>query len=49
MIRQFIREEDGMATLEIVIITAVLISLALLFKDAMGNYFKKVIETIIGV
>ncbi len=47
MIKQFLTDEDGMATLEIAIITAVLISLALLFKDAMGDYFKTVIQKII--
>ena len=49
MFKQFIYEEDGMATLEILIITGVLISLALLFKDAIGDYFQKVINKIIGV
>ncbi len=48
MLKQFLTEEDGMATLEIVIITAVLISLALLFKNAMSDYFKEVIKKIIG-
>ncbi len=49
MFKQFLTEEDGMATLEIAIITIVLLSLALLFKDAMGNYFQKLIQKILAV
>ena len=39
----FLKEEDGMGTVEIVLIIVVLIALVALFKDSI----KKVVETIL--
>ncbi len=43
-IKRFIKEEDGMGTLEIVIIIAVLLSLALLFRKQLGELWKNASE-----
>ena len=40
-IRKFWREEEGLGTLEIVLIIAVVIILALLFKDWIINLLQK--------
>lgn len=41
--KSFMREEDGMGTVEIVLIIVVLIALVAIFKDSI----KKVVETIL--
>ncbi|MBO5031896.1 MAG: hypothetical protein J6C19_04205 [Lachnospiraceae bacterium] len=41
--KSFIKEEDGMGTVEIVLIMVVLIALVALFKDSI----KKLVETIL--
>ena len=38
LIKDFLKEEDGMGTIEIVIIIAILVALALLFKDQIGQF-----------
>lgn len=38
LMKRFAREEDGMATIEIVVIIAVLVALALLFKDGIEKF-----------
>lgn len=38
------KNKKGMGTVEIVIIIAVLVSLALLFREGLMNYGKKVID-----
>lgn len=38
LIKDFLKEEDGMGTIEIVIIIAILVALALLFKDRIGAF-----------
>ena len=38
ILRRFWEEEDGMGTVEIVIIIAVLVGLALIFRDAIINF-----------
>ena len=43
-LRSFIKEEDGMGTVEIVLIIVVLIALVALFKTAM----KEVVNDIVG-
>lgn len=44
--RQFLREEDGMGTVEIILIIVVLVGLVILFKDEITkivqNLFKKI-------
>lgn len=37
-VKGFLKEEDGMGTIEIVVIIAVLVALALLFKDRIGAF-----------
>ena len=47
LVKSFLKEEEGMGTVEIVLIIAVLVAIALLFKDkitefvnsALGNIF----------
>jgi len=43
--KDFINEEDGMGTIEIVIIIAVLVGVALIFKDSVFAYVKDLIGT----
>jgi Flp pilus assembly pilin Flp len=43
-IKKFLQEEDGMSTVEIVIIIAVLVGLALLFR----NYITRFVEYVLG-
>jgi Flp pilus assembly pilin Flp len=45
-ILRFIREEDGMGTVEIVIIIAVLVGLALIFRDAIITFATNVMQTL---
>ena len=44
--REFLREEDGMGTVEIILIIVVLVGLVLIFKDKItdiiDNLFKKI-------
>ena len=44
--QDFWREEDGMGTVEIVIIIAVLVGLALIFRDAILNFARGVMEAL---
>lgn len=47
-IKTFIREEDGMGTVEIILIIVVLISLVIIFKkqltDLVNNIFEKIVS-----
>ncbi len=45
-INRFVNEEDGMGTLEIVIIIAVLLSLALLFKGKIQEMWRSLTGTL---
>jgi len=42
----FLKNEDGMGTVEIVIIIAVLVGLALIFRDAILDFASGVIESL---
>lgn len=44
LVKGFLKEEEGMGTLEIVVIIGVLVALALIFKDAIGTYANKLME-----
>ena len=46
LIKDFIREEDGMGTIEVVIIVGILVALALIFKDGIATFAKKLMEKI---
>ena len=43
LLKSFFKEEEGLATLEIVLIVVVLIGLALLFKDVINEFVGKVL------
>jgi len=45
LIKSFIKEEDGMSTVEIVLIIAVLVGLAILFR----NYITDFVEYLVGL
>ncbi|MDR3119794.1 MAG: hypothetical protein LBU58_00395 [Clostridiales bacterium] len=44
LLKRFWREEDGMGTVEIVIIIAVLVGLALIFRDAIIEFATGVMD-----
>ena len=44
LLKRFWMEEDGMGTVEVVIIVAVLVGVALIFKDGITNFAKKLME-----
>jgi len=46
LIKNFIREEDGMGTVEVVIIVAVLVAIALIFRKAIYNFVKEIVGKI---
>lgn len=46
LLKSFFKEEEGLATLEIVLIVVVLIGLALLFKDTITNFVKNILSKI---
>ncbi|HHV29394.1 Flp1 family type IVb pilin [Acetivibrio mesophilus] len=48
LIRNFIKEEDGMGTVEVVIIVAVLVAIALIFRRAIFNFVKNIMSKIFG-
>lgn len=43
-LQRFWQEEDGMGTVEIVIIIAVLVAVALLFKDGIEDFVNKLMD-----
>lgn len=45
LIKNFIKEEDGMSTVEIVIIIAVLVGIAILFR----NYITDFVQYVLGM
>ena len=48
LLRNFWKEESGMGTVEIVLIIAALVAVALIFKDAIINFVQDAIENIFG-
>lgn len=44
MLRNFLRDENGMGTIEIVVIIAVLVGLALIFKDGITNFVNNLMK-----
>lgn len=49
MLQRFLKEEEGMSTIEIVVITAVLLAMAITFKDVMFVFFGNLIKKVIGI
>lgn len=45
-LRCFMKEEDGMGTVEIVLIIVVLIALVAIFKDSIKKVVEKILKTI---
>lgn len=45
-IREFMKEEDGMGTVEVILIVVVLIGLVIIFKSQMTSLVKSVFEKI---
>lgn len=45
-LKTFIKDEDGMGTVEVVLIIVVLIALVALFKDAISGVLNSVLKTI---
>jgi len=45
-VKRFIREEDGMGTVELVIIVAVLVGIALIFREAIFAFVDRVVNGI---
>ncbi len=48
-VKRNLSNTDGMGTIEIVLIIAVLVGLALIFKDSIGSHLMKLIENFKGV
>jgi len=45
-IKNFFKEEEGMGTVEIVIIVAVLVSIALIFKNTIYDFVTRILDDI---
>lgn len=43
---RFLNEEDGLGTVEIVVIIAVLVGIALIFRKAIFSYVNQILDTI---
>lgn len=48
MIKRFFKEEDGLGTVEMVILIAVLVAIALLFGNSIKNIVIKMLGTVTG-
>lgn len=48
LIKSFLKEEEGMGTVEIVIILAVLVSIALIFRNTVMDFVRTTIDNIFG-
>ncbi|MDP4094487.1 MAG: Flp1 family type IVb pilin [Bacillota bacterium] len=46
MVKSFIKEEDGLGTVEIVIIIAILVGLALIFRKQIYSLVKQIFDKI---
>jgi len=46
MLKRFLAEEDGMGTVEIVIIIAVLVGIALIFRNAIIGFARSVMDNV---
>lgn len=47
-IKRFFKEEDGLGTVEIVVILAVLVSIALIFRTQIVEFVKDTLKKILG-
>lgn len=44
ILKSFIKDEDGISTVEIVVLIAILVGIALLFRNSIVSFVKKIIE-----
>ena len=47
-IKSFLRKEDGLGTVEIILILAVLVGIALIFRKFIFSFVKEIMENIMG-
>lgn len=48
IIKNFLKDEDGLGTVEIVVIIAVLVGIALIFRDAIIRFVTDVMRSVFG-
>lgn len=48
LIKNFLKEEDGLGTVEIVVIIAVLVGIALIFRDAIIKFVTGIMSNVFG-
>ncbi len=48
LMRNFLEKEKGLGTVEIVIIIAVLVGIALIFREAIINFVTDIMENVFG-
>lgn len=46
LIKRFLKEEDGLGTVEIVVIIAVLVGIALIFRDAIIKFVTDIMKSV---
>lgn len=49
MLKEFYQEEEGMGTVEMVMLIAALMCIALIFKDTITSYAKKLMSKVFSV
>lgn len=47
-VKRFLKEEDGMGTVEIILILAVLVSIALIFRKQIIEFVNNALKSILG-
>ena len=47
ILKNFMKDEEGISTVEIVVIIAILVGIALLFKNSIVSFVKKIITNFI--
>lgn len=47
-LKRFIKEEDGLGTVEIVILIAILVGIALIFRDAIIRFVTDIMKNVFG-
>ncbi len=46
LVKRFLQEEDGLGTVEIVVIIAVLVGIALIFRDAIIKFVTDIMKSV---
>lgn len=47
LVKNFLKEEDGLGTVEIVIIIAVLVGLAIIFREVIFSYLQQLLKKVV--